>query len=188
MGVVAVAILGVYLIWLEADAVISWLKDTLIGLAVMLGLYLSCIILIGLHKDNENSQKLTSLSLVPKYCFYINDKTFSILEIPTLLLCIPLILALFEMPKGLYTFLHYGVFIIFAIWCKLIIKKYLASAIICGVTAIIFQPFIDFPFNKEIWRHIDIILAILIIVAVFSGYSNRVWTSIFYTSKIDNID
>lgn len=84
-------------------------------------------------------------------------------------LCVLLILCPLKMPYGYYTIVRLLVAFSAAIWglAEYTSKKY-TNAAVCGFVVVLFQPLIKITMEKATWNVIDIILAILILILVFS--------------------
>jgi membrane-bound ClpP family serine protease len=86
-----------------------------------------------------------------------------------------LILALFNLPIGYYTFLRLAVTIgAVAIVFREFQRGFNAWVILFGLTAILFNPILPIYLNnKSAWMPIDIIVAILFLVKALSGFKKK---------------
>lgn len=82
-----------------------------------------------------------------------------------------LLLALFNLPYGYYTFLR---IIIFSIACYTIIVLYRLEktimSLIFVIIAVLFNPIIPVYLERDIWAIIDIITAIVFLISFFTNH------------------
>lgn len=90
-----------------------------------------------------------------------------------LLLPLLLIFCLADMPYGYYIFTR----IIMTITAALLAYNYFDQnkkeiAYFWGAIAIMFQPIYKIPLGRELWKGVDIIIAIILIIRIYKEYNN----------------
>lgn len=91
------------------------------------------------------------------------SKTLRIIGIILLLVAIP------KLPYGYYTFLRFAIAGISVYMVYLSAKNHLSHwAWIFGAIAVLFNPIIPIYLSKEIWVPIDIIVAVIYVISIFT--------------------
>lgn len=86
-----------------------------------------------------------------------------------LLLAVILLLCLAPMPYGYYQLVRVVAMIAFAIMAyQYYVKEHVPLAITFGGLALLFQPFIKVALGRTLWNVVDVIVAVVLIVLVFS--------------------
>lgn len=99
----------------------------------------------------------------------IKINSLSFLDKATLLLAVALLLCLFPLPYGFYTIIRLAVSIIAGCWAYHFYKNSkVPLAIIAGAIVILFQPLIKIVLDRTTWNTLDVILAILLVLLVFT--------------------
>lgn len=81
-----------------------------------------------------------------------------------LILSAILLLCLFPMPYGFYTFVRFVSMVAFGVLSyQYIQKKQMVWAITFGALALLFQPFIKVALGRTMWNIVDVIVAILLV-------------------------
>lgn len=97
-------------------------------------------------------------------------KRLTVLEIASLVLAVTLILCLCRMPYGFYTIVRLAVSVIGACWSvKFYNEQSISKAIIAGAIAVLFQPLIKITLDRLTWNIVDIVVAVMIVIVVFSN-------------------
>ena len=93
---------------------------------------------------------------------YIMDRVIKIGLAVMMLIC------LLPMPYGYYNLVRILAMVGFAILCYASYKEgRMYLAITFGVLAIVFQPFAKVALGREVWRIVDVAVAILLIVSIW---------------------
>ena len=80
-------------------------------------------------------------------------------------LAIVLLVCLFPMPYGYYTFVRFAAMIIFGCMAFCFYKdKKILLCVITGSFALLFQPFFKIVLGRTIWNVIDVIVAIALLL------------------------
>lgn len=94
--------------------------------------------------------------------------TLPVLEKVSLVLAIALIACLLPLPYGFYTLIRFATAIVAVCWAYTFYKRrQTALAIFAAAVALLFQPFVKIVMDRSTWNVVDLILAVLILIAVF---------------------
>lgn len=79
-----------------------------------------------------------------------------------------MVLCLFDMPYGYYTFVRFAAMVVFAIIAMNCFSNEKKDwAIFFASSALLFQPFIKITLGRTMWNVVDVIEAIVLVVFVF---------------------
>jgi hypothetical protein len=92
-----------------------------------------------------------------------------------IVLAVLLLLCLFNMPYGYYTFVRFVVSIAFAIMAyKSYVSKETEWCIVYVAIAILFQPIFKIPLGRVMWNIVDVLVAVLLFVPGLLNHFNKI--------------
>lgn len=91
----------------------------------------------------------------------------SLLRFIQSVVAILLLLCLFHMPYGYFTFVRFATTIAFSIMAYIYFEEDKKLTIIFGMLAILFQPFIKIALGRDGWNLVDVVVAIFLICLIF---------------------
>lgn len=97
-------------------------------------------------------------------------RKLSTIETASLILALTLILCLYPMPYGFYTIVRLAAAVIGVCWSvKFYNELSISKAIVAGAIAVLFQPLIKITLDRLTWNIVDIVVAVMIAIVVFSN-------------------
>lgn len=101
-------------------------------------------------------------------------RNWTILEIASLVLVVVLLLCLCPMPYGFYTIVRLATAVIGICWAvKFYNEQSISKAIVAGAIAVLFQPLVKIVWDRLTWNVVDIVVAVLIVIIVFSNHTKN---------------